>query len=53
MIKTRNHTHLKIIPIFIWYYYYKMVVQTKVLEFTKLKGETSDTIVIFYNDNFN
>ncbi|VVC27326.1 Ribonuclease H-like domain [Cinara cedri] len=44
MIGTSNHKNLKIVPIFIRYFDPKTGVQIKVLEFTNLKGETSDIL---------
>ncbi|VVC35789.1 Hypothetical protein CINCED_3A001819 [Cinara cedri] len=44
MIDTSNHTNLKIVPILIRYFNPKTGVQIKVLEFTNLKGETSDML---------
>ncbi|KAL4131790.1 hypothetical protein QTP88_009047 [Uroleucon formosanum] len=44
MIDTSNHKNLKIVPILIRYFDPKTGVQIKVLEFTNLKGETSDIL---------
>lgn len=44
MIDTSNHKNLKIVPILIRYFNPKTGVQIKVLEFTNLKGETSDIL---------
>ncbi|VVC27179.1 Hypothetical protein CINCED_3A013232, partial [Cinara cedri] len=44
MIGTSNHKNLKIVPILIRYFNPKTGVQIKVLEFTNLKGETSDML---------
>ncbi|KAL4098108.1 hypothetical protein QTP88_022777 [Uroleucon formosanum] len=44
IIDTSNHKNLKIVPILIRYFDPKTGVQIKVLEFTNLKGETSDIL---------
>jgi len=44
MIDTSNHKNLKIVHILIRYFNPKTGVQIKVLEFTNLKGETSDIL---------
>jgi len=42
MIDTSNHKNLRTVPILIRYFDSKTRVQIKVLEFTNLKGKTSD-----------
>lgn len=50
MIDTSNHKNLKIVPILIRYFDPKTGVQIKVLEFTNLKGDTSDILSSYIMD---
>jgi len=50
MIDISNHKNLKIVPVVIRYFDTKTGVHIKVLEFTNLKGETSDILSSYIMD---
>jgi hypothetical protein len=47
LIDTSNHKNLKLVPVLVQYFTLEERVQTKVIEFHNLKGETADVLTTY------
>jgi hypothetical protein len=50
MVDTSNHKSLKLVPVLVQYFIPRKGVQTKVIEFHNLKGETADVLTTHIMD---
>jgi hypothetical protein len=50
MVDTTNHRSLKLVPVLVRYFIPRKSVQTKVIEFLNLKGETADMLTTYITD---
>jgi hypothetical protein len=50
MLDTSNHKSLKLVPMIVRYFFPRKGVQTKVIEFHNLKGETADVVTTYMMD---
>jgi hypothetical protein len=50
MVDTSNHKSLSLVPVLVQYFLPRKGVQTKVIEFLNLKGETADVLTTYIMD---